>query len=140
MNEIITEYLLEINPQDRCHEEDLKMEEIIKVHYDAAIRVFNDYWARKVMNLGTSDSSDDEDEAYWYFCYAKKNVERFFGIFNIFLNFFLIDNCCRLYEFSYIWIYWNKNVFHQHLGGFFSVEKISDLKSNHDPNISFLFK
>lgn len=36
--------MLEINPDDRCHEEDLKMEHIIKTHYDAAIKEFNDYW------------------------------------------------------------------------------------------------
>ncbi|XP_037046507.1 putative serine/threonine-protein kinase PRKY [Bradysia coprophila] len=52
--------MLEVDPAYRCHEGDLKIEDIIKVHYDAAIRGFNDYWARKVLN--NADSSVEEED------------------------------------------------------------------------------
>lgn len=53
--------MLEVDADDRCNEEDIKMQDMIKEYYDAAIRRFNDYWAQQVMKLG-NDNSSDEDE------------------------------------------------------------------------------
>lgn len=66
LNSIITEFLLEVEPQERCHEEDLKMEALITSHYQAAISGFNNYWAQKVMKLGTSDDEDDSLYSHYF--------------------------------------------------------------------------
>lgn len=51
MDFLITKCMLEVDLKERCHEEDLKMEDFVREHYQPAISGFNAYWAAQIKAL-----------------------------------------------------------------------------------------